>query len=88
MANYLKPKMSSVFKTPKASKLKFQKIAKAKIAEPKIKAMEQYTGPRTTGTSQMEGRLKMSVSKRKIAKAAIKKAKKPASGMKRVVSMM
>lgn len=87
MANYLKPIKPSVYKAPKSPKLKFKNVAQAKIKEAKIKKMEQYMGPRTTATSQMEGRLKMSVAKKKIAKASIKKAKKKPTGMKQVVPM-
>lgn len=87
MANYLKPKISSGFVPPKSPKMKFAKVASAKIKAAKLKKMEQYMGPRTTAASQMEGRLKMAVSKRKIAKASIKKAAKGKTGLKKVVSM-
>lgn len=59
-------------------KMKFPNITKVKG----IKKMEQFTGAKSTAKSAIEGRLKIANTKRKIAKVAIKKAKKTPTGMK------
>lgn len=48
----------------------------SKMKKPNID-MAQFLGPKTTTRSKFEQRLKISSAKRKIAKVAIKKAKKP-----------
>ena len=78
----------AVFKQPKLSKLKFAKVAKSVSLTSKKNKMDQFLGPKTTSMSAMEGRLKVATSKRKIAKTAVKKAKKPASGMKASIKML
>lgn len=90
MANYKLQTSNSVsmFKQPKTSKLKFAKLAKSTALTSKKHKMDQFLGPKTTSMSAMEGRLKVATSKRKIVKAAVKKAKKTSSGMKAVVPMM
>lgn len=74
-------------KTPKKIK-QFKEIAKSSLA--KIKSakkpkmdypnIQQFTGPRTTASSQAEGRLKVAAKSKYKAtiKASIKKAKKKA----------
>lgn len=76
------------YKAPKFVKMKFDKVIKTKLKDAKLKKMDQYLGVRTTAQSRAEGRLKVANTKRKIAKTAIKKAKKPTSGMKQVFSMV
>jgi hypothetical protein len=78
----------AVFKQPKSPKLNFAKVAKSVSLTSKKNKMDQFFGPKTTSMSAMEGRLKVAASKRKIAKVAVKKAKKPVSGMKAKIQML
>ena len=90
MADYKLEKSKTLpsFKQPKSPKLKFAKLAKSTALISKKKKMDQFFGPKTTSMSAMEGRLKVAATKRKIAKASVKKAKKGKTGMKASIPMM